>query len=496
MPEPRARRQRLVLAAAVTVFATVLVGQYVRVRSAQRTLERATDAAAFTEARADALVEGLRTDIETTIAEIGAARAQTTDRSAERVRLEAQLGTVLTQLTRARRNLGDTRAVLARISRYGDDVTRCLDGVRAATDAAVRRSATTAAAAMDEARPHCTVALAASSGARFPFDFADPYVLRVGDVYYGYSTNAGAGDVQVIRSTDLDDWEPIGNALAGLPVWAERDATWAPSVLAREGGFVLYYTARHADTGKQCISRAVATAPEGPFSDNSLRPLVCDFDHEGSIDPSPFLAQDGAPWLVWKDGDRGPDAALRSAPLTADGLAFQGRLAPDVDPGAVPPTTSTTRPSTTTTARRTPPSSRAPTTTTTVPPVGNPDAARLLVADQEWEDRLVEGPSMRFVDGRYLLVYSAASWNSKDYVSAYAWCITPTGPCSKPTRGRLLRADDALAGPGGGEIFDTPDGSLQLAYHAYTRGNVGYPNSRYFFVAPLEVSAGVAKIPR
>ena len=30
----------------------------------------------------------------------------------------------------------------------------------------------------------------------FPFDFSDPSVVRVGKVYYAYSTNAAAGNLQ------------------------------------------------------------------------------------------------------------------------------------------------------------------------------------------------------------------------------------------------------------------------------------------------------------
>ena len=89
----------------------------------------------------------------------------------------------------------------------------------------------------------CARTLAYTTGAGFPYDFADPFVLRAGGTYYAYSTNSGAGDLQVIRSSDLVVWDLFGNALPALPGWARGGATWAPAVLARNGAYVLYYTA-------------------------------------------------------------------------------------------------------------------------------------------------------------------------------------------------------------------------------------------------------------
>ncbi len=55
----------------------------------------------------------------------------------------------------------------------------------------------------------------------------------------------------------------------------------------------MYYTVREAASQQQCISRAVAAAPAGPFLDDSSGPLVCQRDLGGSIDPSPFVDDDG-----------------------------------------------------------------------------------------------------------------------------------------------------------------------------------------------------------
>ena len=288
----------------------------------------------------------------------------------------------------------------------------------------------------------CSHALAEATGARFPYDFADPYVLRAGGRYYAYSTNAGAGDMQVISSTDLKSWHLVGNALAALPDWAAPGATWAPAVVARGDHYVAYYTARERSSQLQCISRAVGPGPAGPFLDDSKQPLVCQRDQGGSIDPSPFLDGDGRLHLLWKSEGRGGAPTLWSQEVAADGRSLTGK------------------------------------------------PASLLSVDRGWEGGVVEAPSMVWVDGHYVLLYSAANWSSRSYVAAYAMCAGPRGPCTKPRDGRLLRSGAVLAGPGGAEAFHDARGGAWVAFHAYAEPDVGYPHSRYFHVARLRFAGG------
>jgi beta-xylosidase len=277
----------------------------------------------------------------------------------------------------------------------------------------------------------CNAAVGATGGSRpvFAFDFPDPYVLRVGTAYYAYATNAGAGDIQVAKSTDLRNWVFVGNALAGLPRWAAPYRTWAPSVLPRATGtattYIAYYTAQNGKTGPQCISRAVAASPEGPFVDDTPGPMICP-RHGDAIDPSPFVDADGSAYLTW----RGVDARIWSQRLAADGLSLQG------------------------------------------------DAHALVRPDQPWEGKVVEGPSMVRAAGHYYLFYSANEWRGRDYAVGYAVCDSPAGPCAKPSQTAAFGSSGTIIGPGGQEFFTDGGGQLWMAYHAYTDPNVGYPNSR------------------
>ncbi|BCX02993.1 MAG: endo-1,4-beta-xylanase [Candidatus Roseilinea sp.] len=264
-------------------------------------------------------------------------------------------------------------------------------------------------------------------------DFPDPFVLRVGGTYYAYATNVRSNNVPVLRSTDLATWDRLGDALPVLPKWARSGAglTWAPSVLPRRGRYVLYFTARDHASDRQCIGRAVADAPEGKFKDDSSQPFICQAQLGGSIDPSPFVDDDGSAWLLWKnDGNCcGLPVGLWIQRLSDDGLSL----------------------------------------------IGGP--RELLRHDRAWEGPLIEGPSMLKHNGKYYLFYSANWYESADYAIGYAVADTIIGPYAKITRdGPLFAKRGEVAGPGGQEFFTDLAGNLWMAYHAWKSRNVGYTN--------------------
>src|SRR5687768_11329395 len=96
----------------------------------------------------------------------------------------------------------------------------------------------------------------------WPHYFADPFVLRWGDAFFAYGTGdpteqraPGQPSVfQILRSTDLAEWTPVGHALVPGPEYL-NNAYWAPEVAAVDGRFFLYYS----------------TAPEGRDEQHRLR---------------------------------------------------------------------------------------------------------------------------------------------------------------------------------------------------------------------------------
>ncbi|HEY8548120.1 MAG TPA: glycoside hydrolase family 43 protein [Acidimicrobiales bacterium] len=437
------RRQRVVRGLAV-VAVLVATQQAWALRTGLTDTRRRLDAARteLADLEVDAERAEIRNDLSARTIEL--IRDETGFAVAERTWIEDAIEGVRAEIAAVEASRQETDAARQLVDADAAETRACFDGVARAIDANARGDGTAAVEEMRAATGACTRTLAYATGARFPYDFADPFVLRADGAYYAYSTNAGAGDVQVLRSTDLQDWELVGNALAGLPAWARPNATWAPSVLARDGRYVLYYTVREDASNLQCISRAVGAHPTGPFLDDSRGPLVCQREHGGSIDPSPFVGADGQPWLLWKSEGRGSAGAgpvIWSQPLTPDGLGL----------AFVPP-------------------------------------AALMGADRSFERGVVEGPTMVQEGGRFFLLYAAANWSSRHYVTGYAVCAGPAGPCEKAGSGPVLRSGDRLAGPGGAEVFRDASGRLWAAFHAYSEPNVGYPSSRYLHLARVTIS--------
>jgi beta-xylosidase len=277
-------------------------------------------------------------------------------------------------------------------------------------------------------------ALRRQSSAVYCHDFADPFVLRVGSTYYAYATDNQDDHIPVLTSSGLFGNAHTADALPNLPAWSSPGGVWAPAVLPRPGGFVLYYTTRAHDPDRECLSRAVSKEPGGPFVDDSSGPLVCPPDG-GAIDPSPFVAADGRAYLLWKSD---ATAGIVAQELAPDGLSLVGTQQP------------------------------------------------IVQADQAWEAGVVEAPSMVAYDGRYYLFYSGNNWSTAGYAIGYAVCESPAGPCTKPADGPWLASTTKAEGPGGADVFVDEHGQLWMELHAWVRGKVGYPQgARNLFLVRL-----------
>lgn len=244
-------------------------------------------------------------------------------------------------------------------------------------------------------------------------------MLRVGGTYYAYGTNGDGKEVQTLTSTDLVHWRARGDALPEVGPWAYPGKTWAPEVLARgDGSFVLYYT---ANGGGQCVGRAIADDPAGPFVDRWEEPLVCRRDEGGSIDASPFRDDDGSLYLYWKnDGNaNGQTTWLYGQRLSGDGTEL----------------------------------------------VGEP--ARLASNDAGWEGGVVEAPTMWRQDGRYLLFYSGEAYDGDLYAVGYATCDGPLGPCVDAPENPILKTACRARGPGHQAVVRDRAGDTWLVYHAW-----------------------------
>jgi hypothetical protein len=199
----------------------------------------------------------------------------------------------------------------------------------------------------------------------------------------------------------------------------------------------MYYTVRESATGRQCISRAVASVPTGPYVDRSTAPLEC--GERDAIDPEPVMGSDGLPVLLWVHEH--PNAIM-ARQLAPDGLSFVG------------------------------------------------PSHQLLSPTAGWEANNVEAPSMLVTPTGSWLFFSANDWSSRRYAIGVVHCAGPMGPCDRAGSGPLMASHDPIVGPGGGSVYQDAFGSYRLAFHAYREPNVGYPASRLFFTAGIDLHTG------
>ena len=318
-------------------------------------------------------------------------------------------------------------------------VRQCLAGASTALDALRRRDNPATIAALQSVDGACRAAQSGTSrpSARYGFDFPDPFVLTVGADAYAFATNSGGGNIQVLRRQADGTWATHGDGLGQFPAWAGWGRTWAPAVLARPGGFVLYYTVRESVTGRQCISRAVAVEPGGPYIDTSTGPLEC--GERNAIDPEAVVAADGNPVLLWKHEHPNTIVARQLAP---DGLSLVG---PEHE---------------------------------------------LLTVTAAWESNNIEAPSMLVTPTGAWLFFSGNDWNSRRYATGVVHCASALGPCDRASGAPWLASHGSLVGPGGASVYQESPGQFRLAYHGYRAPNVGFPASRLLFIGALDLSSG------
>ena len=279
------------------------------------------------------------------------------------------------------------------------------------------------------------------TGRPYRGDFPDPSVLRVGQVYYAYSTTIASLNLPVMTSRDLVHWTARGEGLTRVAPWAaSRPAgtrthatTWAPSVARFGRTFVHAYATPvrgdHQRQRKMCISTSRSSTPLGGFVDRRRTPLICP-KVRGAIDPAFFTGVTGGRYLVWKR-EQQPDSPshIFISRLSGDGQRVIG----------------------------------APT--------------HLLTTQDAWESPLIENPAMIRYRAHYYLFYSGGSYADDSYATGYARCSSPTGPCRRVSDVPLLATGGRVSGPGGAMPFVDGAGRLRLAYAAWDRGNTGYPKS-------------------
>jgi beta-xylosidase len=331
-----------------------------------------------------------------------------------------------------------------------------------------------AAAAMPAAAqqpPPSSAAAPSFSGPVLRTNFADPFILAVGNRYLAYATNAHGdrANVPVAYSSDLVAWNVMAvpgdpdrfhDALPTLPAWAQRGRTWAPEVMRIGNRYVLYFSAHHRASGRQCVGAATAADPRGPFVPQGAEPLVCQHALGGTIDASPFRDTDGKLYFYFKnDGNAiNRPTQIWAQRLAADGLSLEG------------------------------------------------EAVAIARNDTPWEGRISEAPFMVRRGAGYYLFFSANdyAWQPRQrlsqYATGYARCTGPLGPCTDAPENPILASrqqPDCLSGPGHPAIFEA-NGRHYMVFHAWSAKRSCRPDrdERFMHILPVEWNGDAPVIGR
>ena len=271
-------------------------------------------------------------------------------------------------------------------------------------------------------------------------DFPDPSLIVVGGKWWAFGTGAGT-NVRSMSSPDGRSWTAEVEALPAVAPWAQPGSASGPSVVRVADEYLLYYSVRHAATGRQCASVAVSGTVEGPFSDATREPLVCEGPTGRPTRPFPYIAPDHSIYLLWVGdaGGRAP-ATLRAQRLTPDGMTLTER------------------------------------------------SATLLTAGESWQGGTFEAPSMVRAGSRYLLVYGAGAERANSAIG-FASCDAPLGPCRDQSIDQPWKAaEPGVLGPHSPDVFVDPAGRGVIAFTASAGGG---PDRALLWIQSLRVEHGV-----
>jgi len=252
-------------------------------------------------------------------------------------------------------------------------------------------------------------------------DIADPFVLKQGRSYFLYGTS-GRG-LRVWESNDLVNWSAPpgatdGYALSPKDSWGNK-WWWAPEVVERDGTFYMYYSV------EEHLAVATAKSPRGPFVQPNIAPMRPQFKE---IDGHVFVDDDGKRYLFFARIENG--LRVQSGELSDDMLSMK------------------------------------------------PDSIiECIRPSQPWEnDPVNEGPFVLKHKSTYYLMYSGNAYTNPMYGIGYATARSVRGPWTKYAQNPILKATDAVRGPGHHCVTTSPDESeLFIVYHTHHDQNSVHP---------------------
>ena len=269
--------------------------------------------------------------------------------------------------------------------------------------------------------------------------YADPEARIFNGQYWIYPTRSEQTyeeqmGLDAFYSDDLVTWHKAESVLDSTSIpWAWR-ATWAPSPIAYNGKYYLFFALNDIqkpdDVGGICI--AVSDQPEGPFIEALGRPLINDITFGAQpIDPHIFIDDDGERYLYY-GGWHHCNVVLLDETMLALKPFEDGEMVKSITP-----------------------------------------------------ERYVEGPCMLKRRGRYYFMWAEGAWMDADYSVAYAIADSPLGPFSR--EGVILQQTDGIGTGCGHHGYLQIPGTDEwyIVYHRHPWGDSD-PNHRHVCIDHME----------
>ena len=220
--------------------------------------------------------------------------------------------------------------------------------------------------------------------------------------------------INAFSSPDLVHWEKHPHVLDIKDVKWAAYSIWAPSIIAANGRYYLFFSANDIQSDKEYggIGVAVSDHPAGPFKDALGKPLINQFYNGAQpIDQYIFKDTDGTYYLYY--GGWRHCNVVKLAPDLLSLLPFpDGDMFKEITP-----------------------------------------------------EHYVEGPFMFKRKGKYYLMWSEGNWTGADYSVAYAMGDSPLGPFKRIDK--ILQQDEQVArGAGHHSVINvTGTDDWYIVYH-------------------------------
>lgn len=149
-----------------------------------------------------------------------------------------------------------------------------------------------------------------------PYNVHDPSIIKAGEYYYSYSTDAAYGTevppgIQVRRSKDLIEWKFIGWAMSSSPFRAMDfiknnggvpfNSYWAPCIKKTGNEYRLYFSLSSPSPRLSVIGLLTSSSPEGPWTERGL--VVMSLNNNSvqtnAIDPAVIVDKSGQHFMYY-----------------------------------------------------------------------------------------------------------------------------------------------------------------------------------------------------